>query len=223
MMKDSDRFAADGGWAYGVWRGTDLVPPAVADPAFDRACVDCHTANVPDKDFVFTNPGALPAQAAITAAPTLTNGLDLPAGILDWRVIGVASRETDANPTIRVIVGNDVAVEASRSGETNPWPDGSMLAHYSWVAGENPDAPDTVNPVSFSAFTLMVKNAGDYAADGGWAYGVWNGLTLTAPPPPAAGAEAFDRACVDCHTARVPDNDFVFTVPGELPERFIAP
>jgi hypothetical protein len=218
MVKDAEEYEADGGWAYGVWQGTDLVPPAAPAagmPAFDRACVDCHVARVPDQDFVFTIPGELPSVEAITAAPVLANGMELPAGILDWRIIGVASREADANPTIRVIVGNDIAVEAARSGNTESWPDGSMLAHYSWVAGENPVAPDTVNPVSFAAFTLMLKNADDFAADGGWAYGVWSSLSLTAPE-----ADDFDRACVNCHTDLVPDTDFVFTRPGALPAAF---
>ena len=213
MVKDSDAYASDGGWAYGVWGGLDLVPPS--DPAFDRACVNCHTAEVADKDYVFTTPGQFPSQAAIDAAPTLSNGLELPAEILNWSVIGIASRETDAQPSIRVIVGNDIAVIAARSGETNPWPDGAMLAHYSWVPGENPDAPDAVTPVSFAAFTLMVKDAGTYAEDGGWAYGAWSTLELTAPP-----ASDFDRDCVDCHTSRVADSDYVFTRPGALPDLF---
>ena len=219
MVKDADEYAADGGWAYGVWQGTDLVPPAAPAagmPAFDRACVDCHVSRVASQDYVFTVPGELPDQAAVSAAPVLANGMELPAGILDWRIIGVASRELDMNPTIRVVVGNDIAVEAARAGNTAPWPDGSMLAHYSWVAGENPVAPDTVNPVSFSGFTLMLKNADDFAADGGWAYGVWSSLALTPPP-----ADDFDRQCVGCHTDLVSDTDFVFTRPGELPEAFI--
>jgi hypothetical protein len=148
MMKDSDRFEADGGWAYGVWRGLDLVPlPAAVPPAaeFDRACVNCHTAEVQDKDYVFTVPGVLPTQAEIDAAEAQPNGVEMPAGILDWRVIGIASRENDAtNPSIRVIVGNDIAVDAARSGDTDPWPDGAMLAHYVWAPGDNPDAPGTV-------------------------------------------------------------------------------
>jgi Cytochrome P460 len=211
MEKDSTRFAADGNWAYGRWDGATLVPPAAG---FDRACVNCHTATVASNDMVFTIPGPLPSQATIDAAPTLSNDLTLPQDILDWRVIGASSRETDMTPTIRVIVGNDIAVTAARAGQTNPWPDGAMLAHYVWNIGDNnPNSPDSVNAAAFNGFTLMVKNAGDYAADGGWAYGVWSTPQLT--PPAAAG---FDQACVACHTTSVgPDNDFVFTRPGVLP------
>jgi len=214
MEKNSTEFAADGGWRYGVWQQATLQPPAAAD--FDRACVNCHMDSLPPesgKDYVFTIPGALPTQDAIEAAPVLANGVEMPAGILGWRVIGAASRENDAmNPSIRVIVGNDIAVEAARSGETNPWPDGSMLAHYVWVPGENAVAPNTINPVGFRGITLMQKDSVEYEADGGWAYGNWATPELTAPADPA-----FDRACVDCHTNTVADNDYVFTRPGVLP------
>jgi Cytochrome P460 len=65
----------------------------------------------------------------------------------------------------------------------------------------------------------MVKDADQYAADGGWAYGAWNGANLTAPP-----AADFDRGCVNCHVGSVAENDYVFTRPGALPARFtLAP
>jgi cytochrome P460 len=210
MVKDTGEYGADGGWAYGVWLGSDLVP--LPNPNFDQACVDCHTSLVKDQDYVFTDAAAFPTSQAIAAAPTLSNGLELPTDIVDWRVIGIASREQDDSPSIRVIVGNDIAVEAARTGKTDPWPDGAMLAHYVWQAGENPDIDNAVTPAAFAQFTLMVKNAGEYAEDGGWAYGVWSGPDLTAPD-----AADFDQACVDCHTQRVSDTDYVFTRPGALP------
>ena len=58
MVKDSAQYAADGGWAYGNWQGATLAAPEQAD--FDRGCVDCHTNNVADNDYVFTIPGAIP-------------------------------------------------------------------------------------------------------------------------------------------------------------------
>jgi Cytochrome P460 len=220
MTKNTELYAADHNWAFGVWRGVDLVPPAVAEPAFDRVCVECHTSSLaPEKDFIFTVPGALPSSAAVTAAPALSNGLEVPGGILDWRVIGAASLATAMPPTIRVILGNDTAVAAARAGDTNPWPNGSILAQYVWTAGETPDVPaPLVSATEFAAFTLMVRDSDAYAADGGWAYGRWNGTSLTAP-----AAADFDRACVACHTERVAANDFVFTRPGALPPSFVSP
>jgi len=33
---------------------------------------------------------------------------------------------------IRAILGNDIAVQAARRGQTNPWPDGAVLAELVW-------------------------------------------------------------------------------------------
>jgi Cytochrome P460 len=213
MVKNTQLYADNGGWAYGVWMGAELRPPATA--GFDQACVNCHTSNVADKDFVFTDPGQLPSDTDIAAAAKAPNGLDVPAGILDWRVIGVANVSGD-NPTIRVIVGNDTAVAAARAGRTNPWPDGTMLSHYNWAAGTNPDEANTVAPGGFNAFTLMVRNSNAYTTSGGWAYGVWPSLSLV---PLAAG---FDQGCINCHTDTVKDNDYVFTRPGVLPAALLG-
>ena len=72
------------------------------------------------------------------------NGIQFPAGYEDWRVIGVSHR-TDNN-TLRMILGNDAAIAAARSGQTQPWPDGAVLAkivlkdasHDSWPAATVP-------------------------------------------------------------------------------------
>jgi hypothetical protein len=211
MSKDTEKYAADGGWAYGVWMGEALTPPA--DRNFDRACVTCHTDNVRQFDYVFTRPGQLPFANAIGLAGTAPNGLKVPTEVLDWRVIGVA-QPGGTSPTIRVIVGNDTAVNAARAGKTNPWPENSAISHYVWLLGDNPNEPGVVVPGDFSALTFMVRNEEAFEDDGGWAFSVWASRDLTAPTAPD-----FDRVCVDCHEARVPDNDRVFTRPGVLPER----
>ena len=209
MVKDSEAYEADGGWAYGLWRTPELVP---ADAGFDRDCVACHTREVGEaNDFVFTRPGAFPTQDAIDAALATPTGLEVPAGILDWRVVGAVKRND--NGQLRVVVGNDAAVDAARAGNTDPWPEGSMLGHFGWAAGTNPDDAAMVAPGAFAVFTLMVRDEEEYEGDGGWAYGAWTTPTLNAP-----AAADYDRACVACHTERVSDRDFVFTVPGALPE-----
>jgi cytochrome P460 len=208
MVKDTEEYAADGGWAYGVWRGADLRP--LGDPNFDRACVNCHVSSVPDNDFVFTVPGALPDQEAIDAAEPQLTGIDFPAEVLDWRVIGVANRLD--NSSIRVIIGNDTAVAAARSGNINPWPDGTQLAHYVWTSSTNPNIDGAVAPGAFGAITLMSRRGLAAPQDGGWAYGVWSGLDLAPSEDPV-----FDRACVNCHTDLVLDQDYVFTRPGAMP------
>jgi hypothetical protein len=213
MVKDSSKYAADGGWAYGVWMGSDLTPPT--DPAFDRACVSCHTSKVADKDFVFTVPGPLPAEAALSGAMPAGNGIAFPSKILDWKVIGVADELDPMNPTIRVIVGNPTAVAAARSGQTKPWPDGSMISHYVWSAGTNPAADGVTVPANFGAFTYMQRSSALYGSNGEWGYGLWTTPNLM---PFAAGA---DQACIDCHTSNVPQRDYVFTEVGQFPAALI--
>jgi Cytochrome P460 len=211
MVKDSEEYADDGGWAYGVWAGPNLTPPDAAD--FDRACVDCHTSRVADNDFVFTRPGQLPNSAAISAARPALSDLSLPSDILDWGVVGVINRQSD-DGSLRVIVGNRIAVGAARNGLDGAWPEGAMLGHFVWEADENPDAglEEMIAPGEFRAITLMAKRGEEYAADGGWVYGVWQTAQLARDTNPE-----FDRACVNCHTERVSDQDFVFTVPGAVP------
>jgi hypothetical protein len=58
--------------------------------------------------------GATLASNAVKPAP---NGIQLPADYKDWRVISVSHR-TD-NKTLRVIVGNDIAIKAAREGQIN--------------------------------------------------------------------------------------------------------
>ena len=54
------------------------------------------------------------------------NGIAIPEGYKNFRLIGVSERSDDQ--TLRAILGNDVAVEAARAGKINPWPNGTILA-----------------------------------------------------------------------------------------------
>ncbi len=216
MVKDSTKYAADGNWAYGRWGGEMLMSPAADDTdLMNRGCVNCHTESVADKDMVFTDPPTFPTQADIDALEPGANGVEPPAGILDWNVLGVARISNPNGQQIRVLVGNNTAVNASRAGQTNPWPDGSMISHFVWGAGENPDngIDGALVPTgNVAAITLMQRSEARYAEDGNWAYGRWAGADLA---PLAADA---DQGCVDCHTAEVSDRDMVFSRMGELPD-----
>jgi hypothetical protein len=114
-----------------------------------------------------------------------------------------------------VLVGNDTAVDALRSGQTNPWPDGSMISHFVWAATDNPDMgiDGAVVPGNLGALTLMQRSSARYGDNGNWAYGRWLGADLA----PLATAED-QQGCVNCHTMNVADRDMVFNDMGELPE-----
>ena len=152
-------------------------------------------------------PGTVPAQKSVAPSP---NGIAFPHGYQDWRVIGVSHR-TDNN-TLRVILGNDAAIAAARAGNTNPWPDGTVLgkvvfkdaAHGSWPAAQ---VPGNLVHAEF-----MFKDAAKHAATGGWGYARWKGTEQI----PHGEDASFANECMACHTP-VKDNDWVFTHPIVLP------
>ena len=145
--------------------------------------------------------------AVVAAAP---NGIALPAGYKDWRVISVAHR-TDNN-TMRAIVGNDKAIEAARKGQTNPWPDGAILGKLVWKADTDPNWAPAIVPGKFVHAEFMLKDAKKHEATGGWGYARW----LGEEQKPYGKDAGFAQECVACHTP-VKGNDYVFTRPAKLP------
>ena len=103
--------------------------------------------------------------AATSAVAPAPNGINLPEGYKDWRVIAVSHR-TDNN-TMRAIVGNDKAVEAARKGNTNPWPDGAILGKLVWKAETDANWPTATVPGKFVHAEFMTKEAKKYEATGG--------------------------------------------------------
>lgn len=151
----------------------------------------------------------LPAAAA-GKAPPAPNGITLPADYADWRLIAPSYR-TDKHH-VRAIVGNDVAIRAARAGQTQPWPDGSILAKLVWKEEAHPRWPTALEPGHFVHVEIMVKDSARYAATGGWGYARWLGKDLK---PYGQNAD-FVQECHACHTP-VADMDFVFTKPVSLP------
>ncbi|MCB1909778.1 MAG: cytochrome P460 family protein [Rhodocyclaceae bacterium] len=150
---------------------------------------------------------AAPAAAQVAAAP---NGIELPAGYRDWRVIASSHRED--NKTLRVILGNDAAIAAARAGNTNPWPDGSVLAKLVWKDGRHAAWESAIVPEAFVHAEFMIKDSKRFADTGGWGFARWKGMAQT---PYGENAE-FVQECFGCHLP-VKDNDYVFTHPAMLP------
>ncbi len=122
----------------------------------------------------------------------------------NWPVLGVSHR-TDKN-TLRVIVGNDIAVQAARSGKTQPWPDGAVLGKVVWEQRPHPVWPAAIVPGALSKAEFMVKDSKQYAETGGWGFGRWEGGKRVMNSKEQAAE------CFACHTA-VKDADYVFTIP----------
>ena len=140
------------------------------------------------------------------AAPdAAANGVAMPEGYRDWKLIAVA-REEGALDDVRAILGNDLAVTAARAG-TLPFPDGAIIARLAWSF--EPLAESTrafghqqshVAGQPKNGVQFMVKDRARYAATGGWGFAQFDH-----GKPSAAGP----AACFACHSL-VRDRDLVF-------------
>lgn len=147
------------------------------------------------------------AQAGPAPAP---NGITMPENYRDWRVIGVSER-TDNN-TLRVILGNDIAIDAARAGNINPWPDGAILGKVVLTQRADENWPTAIVPDALRHAEFMIKDTTAYADTGGWGYARWLGAEQT----PFGDNADFDQACFACHQP-VAGRDYVFTTPIVLP------
>ena len=153
---------------------------------------------------------ALAFAGTVGAAEPAPNGISLPEGYKDWRLLSVHQR-TDNN-TIRAVLGNDVAIQAAHAGKTNPWPEGAVLAKMVWKNNKHEKWEAAIEPGAFVHAEFMIKNTEKYAATGGWGFARWLGQDQKLYGKDAS----FVQECFGCHTP-VKDNDWVFTHPVKLP------
>jgi hypothetical protein len=137
-----------------------------------------------------------------------SHGVPYPDGWQNWATIAVSHR-TDNN-TIRVILGNDVAVKAARAGNTAPWPDGAILGKVVWKDTQLENWKTATVPGSFVHAEFMFRNDKKYSDTHGWGWARWVGLEQQ---PFEKGMQV----CIACHTP-VKDRNWVFTDPALLPE-----
>ena len=133
------------------------------------------------------------------------NGVTLLTDYKNWKAI--SSTDRFDNNTMRVILGNEVAVKAIAENHINPWPDGSAFAKVAWFRAA-PDQSGIIKTGAFFQVETMLKDAGKYASTQGWGYGRWRGAELK----PYGKDAAFQNECTGCHEA-VRKNDFVYTMP----------
>ena len=143
-------------------------------------------------------------QADGEAAPIF--GVKIPAGYRDWRLISVAHEEGNLND-LRAILGNDVAIKASREGN-RPFLDGTIIARLAWSYVRLEESEKAFGrPQSFVAgppkngVQFMVKDSRKYASTGGWGFAQFD------DGKPAD--EAVQNSCFPYHSA-VKARDFVF-------------
>lgn len=122
----------------------------------------------------------------------------------NWKSISTTDRVD--NHTLRVILGNDVAVKAIAEHKINPWPDGAAFAKVAWL--QQPDARGVVHTGAFVQVEFMLKDSEKYKSTAGWGWGRWRGEDLK----PYGKDADFAKECVECH-APLRKNDFVYTMP----------
>jgi hypothetical protein len=152
--------------------------------------------------------GAVSAAIASDMAPEQSHGINYPVGWQNWSTIAVSHR-TDNN-TIRVILGNEAAVKAARSGQTNPWPDGTVLGKVVWKDAQLENWEAAMVPGNFVHAEFMFKDLKKYSETYGWGWARWVGLDQ----------KPFNRGtqvCISCHTP-VKNRDWVFTDTAVFPK-----
>ncbi len=145
---------------------------------------------------------------AADQTPEPSHGIIYPKGWQSWSTIAVSHR-TD-NKTLRVILGNEVAAKATRTGNTNPWPDGAILGKAVWKDAQLENWKAATVPGNFVHAEFMLKNSKKYTQSYGWGWARWVGLEQ----------KPFDKGtqvCTSCHTP-VKDRDWVFTDPALFPK-----
>ena len=148
------------------------------------------------------------AGSAEAAEPGPSHGIQYPAGWRNWATLAVSHR-TD-NHTMRVILGNEAAVKAARSGKTNPWPDGAILGKVVWKEAGLENWKEAIVPGELVHAEFMFKDSQKYAETCGWGWARWLGIEQK---PFDEGAQV----CTSCH-APVEKRDWVFTDPAVFPK-----
>jgi hypothetical protein len=174
---------------------SSTVAPAVTSPgeaAADRAQYDkwIHDSGV---------------RRAVAPAP---NGIEFLPDYKNWRLISATDRFD--NQSMRVILGNDTAVQAVGKQQTNPWPDGTAFAKVAWFARD--DGSGNVRPGAFIQVEFMIRDSSRYAVTHGWGWARWRGDDLR----PYRKDAGFSSECIGCHTP-VRGRDYVFTSPAAHP------
>jgi len=148
-----------------------------------------------------------PAQAS-DQIPAPSHGIAYPVGWQSWSTIAVSHR-TD-NHTLRVVLGNNLAVKAARTGDIHPWPDGAVLCKIVWKDTELANWKAATAPGKFVHAEFMFKDSKKYSKTYGWGWARWVGLEQK---PFNKGT----RICTSCHTP-VKNRDWVFTDPAVFPK-----
>ena len=145
-----------------------------------------------------------PAPIALASVSPEFDGFKFDPTFESWKLISTTDRGD--NGTFRFILGNDIAINAARSGQVSPWPDGARFAKIAWKHTTGSDG--LIHPGAFLQVELMQKDAALYKHQEGWGWGRWLGSELK----PFGTDVRFVNQCTGCHQP-VRGDDYVYTLP----------
>ena len=122
------------------------------------------------------------------------NGIAFLPDYKNWKAINSTVR-FDAY-TLRVILGNPVAIQAVADNKTNPWPDGTTFAKVGWF--QQPDENGLIRAGTFFKVGFMIKDSATYKSTAGWDWAEWYGVQHK----PYGDGPTFATECVTCHKPR---------------------
>jgi mono/diheme cytochrome c family protein len=168
--------------------------------------------NPPDLIAATSNSAMPAATSAATNQPAVSlaavqpefNGFPFDPDFKNWKPISFTDRGD--NNTFRFVLGNDIAIQAARSGRISPWPDGAHFAKIAWQQERASDG--LIYPARFVQVELMLKRAQQYKDTDGWGWGRWRGENLE----PYGKDARFVNECTGCHMP-VRGDDYVYTLP----------
>lgn len=144
----------------------------------------------------------------VKAAP---NGISFLPDYKTWTPISSTARAD--NHTLRLILGNPVAIHAIAANQIHPWPDGTVFAKVAWLEQQQDSEPGIIRSGAFYQVEFMIKDSHKYPATQGWGWARWRGANLT----PYGKDANFVNECVSCHKP-VAKTDHVFTFPIRVTE-----
>ncbi len=144
----------------------------------------------------------------VTPSP---NGIYFPSKYKNWPVLSVGHRLDEKR--VQVVVGNRTAIIAARKGQTNPWPDGTIIGNVVYEQKISEIAPNIITTDGFVRAEFMFKDRSKYASNRtGWGWARWSGKSLT----PYGDTQDFEEECIKCHRS-VSGNDWLHMKPTLLP------
>jgi len=179
-----------------------LAPASSSAPQPDPSTTAAAEKQADQQYDTWIHSGSQPtALASVQPAP---NGIQFLPDYKNWRAI--SSTDRFDNHTMRVILGNDVAIQAIAENHINPWPNGTIFAKVAWF--QQPGSQGLVRTGAFQQVEFMIRDSNKYASTKGWGWARWRGVGLK----PYGTTPEFSNECVSCHTP-VRSNDYVYTPP----------